>query len=139
MNSASLKKWLVGQWALQRTVLHHNNQYQFHMNGSVTFSPLGDDLIYQESGQTLSQNYQGDFYQTYIFKFSKDSIQICFADGKSFHFLNFKQNSCTATHQCKNDHYTGMFKIIDDNTLHIHWKIMGPRKDQEISSILTKT
>lgn len=140
MNHASLKSWLVGHWLLKRMVIQHDTLSQYSMQGSASFASSKDSLIYNEWGEISCPHYQGNFYQTYIFKFCElKGICVFFKNGDLFHYLNFESDFCSVEHKCKNDLYNGTFSVVDDETLKIRWKVVGPKKNMDIFSTLRKT
>jgi hypothetical protein len=55
-----------------------------------------------------------------------------FPDGRPFHPLDL--DGRPVEHLCGADRYTGAYRLRDDDTLEVRWRVTGPAKDLEIES-----
>jgi len=53
------------------------------------------------------------------------------ADGRPFHPLVLGE---TVEHLCGDDRYDGEYRLRDDDTLEVRWRVTGPQKDLEIET-----
>ena len=61
-----------------------------------------------------------------------DGWLVAFEDGRPFHALDLEGGP--VEHQCGEDRYSGEYRLRGRDTLDVHWRVTGPRKDLEIAT-----
>ncbi len=140
----ALREYFEGAWKFTRQFTSYPEA-----QGSASFTPDGEDLVYEEAlrlkvqeGQTL------DATRSYRYVFLPTSLRIKFSDGANLGlvFLDFvlpdswqsELNSTglvlNADHQCGNDTYNATFSLNSDGTFATRYDVSGPAKDYAIIS-----
>jgi len=122
---------------------HSKNKEGWHGKGfgEVQVLKEGNTLIFTEKGQWLGKQGEVDFSN--IFRWTLDREQgmislehlrygvdnpvfLCHLAPKTLHAL-----SSIDSHLCEEDHYFGQL-FVDRYGLRLNWRILGPRKNEEI-------
>ncbi len=61
--------------------------------------------------------------------------EVRFEDGRPFHPLDLRDGGCAVDHPCRDDHYAGSYAVLGRDAFRARWRVVGPRKDQLISSL----
>lgn len=133
---------LKGEWLLERFVYLEDNSL-VTMTGAVDFSLLEKDSFkYQERVSIYfpdrTERIKG--YKEYCYKYRKGGIEIYFLESHLlFHRIIFKNSLIgTASHQCKEDVYSGLYNFNQKGTIKISYKVLGPSKNYTIETTLRK-
>lgn len=144
LDITNLQEVLKGEWHITRDA---TDTPQFF--GTAIFCRKEDmdqnALLYREDMNFPIKRGHLHGFREYIYVFGQDSLQIRFTKENPnpeeiFMNLNLmadKHNALTASdlHRCGCDDYTGTFTFINPNEFHIKYRVKGPRKDYEISSV----
>ena len=103
------------------------------------FAPDGDGLRYSEQGVLTLGGYRDTVSRCYCYEFpDKHRAFVRFADGRPFHDLDFRSKVARAHHRCGDDTYRATVSALDDRAWQVCWRVIGPRKDQTITSRYTR-
>lgn len=141
--TAEIFRSLPGTWRLYRDV-----PGQGHIIGTVTFTPVGDEVLhYEETGRFhLENGTSTEATRSYIYELQDDKIIIRYNDparqGDILHELEFipenggfRSQHC---HVCAADTYDLVFRFSADRRIEMSYEVHGPKKDYSMQSVLTR-
>lgn len=103
-------------------------------NGTATFTPSKDSLLYNESGTIDSL----PFHASYIYHINGESLKVSFIDGREFFSAIVVNDQCNFIHYCVNDVYKGRFTWFEGGWKTVY-NVKGPQKDYCIETLYTQT
>ena len=132
---ADLRAFLAGGWNLSRTIDDRRTGQRGTLEGTATFAPEGDGLVYREEGVLELAGYRGPVMQAYRYRFpAPHRAEVAFRDGGLFHALDLSRGVWAAEHVCADDLYRGDFRVEGPDRWRVSWTVTGPRKDQTLIS-----
>ncbi|MHB8335503.1 MAG: DUF6314 family protein [Acidimicrobiales bacterium] len=66
------------------------------------------------------------------------TLQILFANGRSFIGFDLSKGSARNTHRCGSDLYEISFLVHSSDVLEENWRVLGPKKDYEATTTLVR-
>lgn len=130
--TATLREWLAGDWSIVRDV----NGGQGSFAGRASFTPRADGLLrWHEAGEFTLGGVTLPASRTL---FIAADGQVSFDGGGPFHNLEMVGDACDAFHPCGPDEYYGHYKVVDDDTMVVTWRVHGPGRDDTIVSQYTR-
>ena len=135
-----LKKYLSGQWRLNRLLLDRRHSIRGKLTGEASFSPDGSSLSYTERGMLVFGTHEGPAEQSYSYLFPSGHANalVAFRDGRTFYDLDLSGGIAVVRHSCSPDLYEGLFVAMDRRRWRSTWLVSGPRKDLEIRTTFTR-
>jgi hypothetical protein len=137
----NLKTFLVGSWKVQRLILDRACGLNGRLDGHATFAPCWvDGLSYKERGRLVFDKHEGWAEQSYLYDFSQSEgrASVRFSDRRLFHDLDLSAGLQRVQHSCDPDRYDGLFVAVGPTEWWSMWKVAGPRKDYELTTIYTR-
>lgn len=134
-----LLQYLRGGWLFERTVFDTLRNDKATAEGAARFA---DELMnnepglrYRETGELKLGGITLETEREYIYGFPAHGVaEVRFADGRFFHMLDLSKGMVRVEHQCGDDTYQGLFRVLTDKAWLSVWKVTGPRKDQVITT-----
>ncbi|HEY9164313.1 MAG TPA: DUF6314 family protein [Magnetovibrio sp.] len=132
--------YLRGLWLFERKVFDVMLNEEISANGTARYV---DELMngqpglrYREDGELDLGNIVLQTEREYIYGFLADGgvAEVRFADGRFFHLLDLSKGMVRVEHQCGEDHYQGLFRVLTDQAWLSVWRVTGPRKSQVITT-----
>jgi hypothetical protein len=128
----ALLGWLTGEWSVARDI--NDGDGAFH--GVAAFTPQDDGTLrWHETGELTLDGATLPAYRTLTIDAGG---QVRFDDGRPFHQLTLVGGTADAFHPCGPDAYDGRYEIVDDDTLDVTWRVVGPGRDDTIVSRYTR-
>lgn len=138
--------FLLGIWAVERTLLDNAKGTRGTFTGTTTFTP--DDagrLAWVEAGTAAwavskGPSFEGPASREYLLEpgAAPSGLSVLFADGRPFHELDLTTGFCTAEHWCPPDNYRIRFAVRSADVIEYSWEVRGPVKDQLLSTVLRR-
>lgn len=146
---------IIGEWNFDRQIVHFADERQERVYGKVKYSrPTLDHVLYREDGfYELSRTKTLNVFREYEYQVAGDCLELYFVEqGKRAHlFLSLKFSKqertdsnvwvATSDHLCIQDLYKARFEVMLDGLaathLRITYRVKGPTKDYESTTILT--
>ena len=126
-----------GLWSLSREITDTRAGTTGRFDGTARFTPDGDGLLYVETGQlVLSGALPMQAERRYIWRIDGNAIAVDFDDGRPFH--TFAPAAPEASHWCDPDSYAVTYAFEDWPVWSSSWRVRGPRKDYEMTSIYAR-
>lgn len=121
----------AGQWQLSRQITDHAGGQDGRLVGQAQFQQQGQGCLhYQEQGQLqLGAGPVMAAQRAYIWRFGKDSVDVCFADDTPFHSFVPSGQAPGTDHPCGKDFYTVQYDFRRMPEWEAVWRVHGPRKD----------
>jgi hypothetical protein len=122
-------RFLLGEWALRRTIADHRDDRRGEFEGAATVRPSGsegDRARYQETGRLRYGGYDGRAGRTLELLREGGAVLVNFSDGRPFFVLDLRDGSCHADHPCGADHHVLEFHVRSDSLLDERWHVHGP-------------
>ena len=132
--------YLRGPWLFERKVFDGAREQEVTATGHARFV---DELMngkpglrYREDGELDLGDLTVQTEREYIYGFLADGgvAEVRFADGRFFHVLDLSKGMVRVEHQCGEDTYHGLFRVLTDQAWLSVWRVMGPRKSQVITT-----
>lgn len=132
--------YLRGPWLYERKVFDATAEQEVTASGKVQFA---DELTngqpglrYREDGEMEIDGIAVQTEREYIYGFLADGgvAEVRFADGRFFHVLDLSKGMVRVEHQCGDDTYQGLFRVLTDQAWLSVWRVTGPRKSQVITT-----
>lgn len=138
-NVEDLYGFLHGHWRFERKVHDTKLDQQGECVGEAHFNGENkgevDALAYREEGDLKIGGIEISTQRDYRFAFPAPSMaEVRFADGRLFHLLDLTKGIVRVEHQCGDDTYHGLFRVLSDNSWLSVWRVLGPRKSQVITT-----
>lgn len=140
LNVQNLLGYLRGPWLFERKVFDSARDQEVTASGTANFI---DELMngqpglrYREDGELDIDGVKVQTEREYIYGFLADGgvAEVRFADGRFFHVLDLSKGMVRVEHQCGDDHYQGLFRVLTDDAWLSVWRVDGPRKSQVITT-----
>jgi Family of unknown function (DUF6314) len=122
---------LRGGWSVRRRVVDLREGVEGEFAGEARFSLLGRGLRWEERGRLRLGGYDGPAGRLLLVVPDGAGWAVEFADGRPFHPLDLTGGP--VSHLCGDDVYRGEYRLVGD-ALDVRWTVIGPGKDQRISS-----
>jgi hypothetical protein len=141
---ADLRAYLMGAWRVERALDDRRRGAPGSFAGEAVFrASAANALAYREEGRLALGGYETLAHQSYHYAFPAPHLaphraEVRFADGRPFHPLDLSGGRWTAEHACGADLYRGRFEALGCDRWTAEWEIVGPRKDQVLSSRFTR-
>ncbi len=135
--TTALTDWLLGRWRIERRLQDHKHQQTGHFQGEAVFSPVGDEVFYDEAGHLQLGAFDGEAKRRYIYCPQGGwQAEVLFADRRYFCSIDLSDGQCQVAHPCAQDTYYGTFTRVSADELHIDWRVTGPTKQFAIANRL---
>ncbi len=140
LNVQDLIGFLRGPWLFERKVFDGMREEEATASGTAKFVDemmnAKPGLRYREEGQLELGDITVETEREYIYGFLADGgvAEVRFADGRFFHVLDLSKGMVRVEHQCGDDHYQGLFRVLTDQAWLSVWRVTGPRKSQVITT-----
>lgn len=136
--------YLLGTWTVDRELVDRAVRGAGTFRGTATFRPVpgrGDGepphVAHTERGELA---WGGTAERTLRMRRGPDgTAHVTFPDGRSFHDLDLRAGPWTARHPCAADRYTGTFTVVSADEWHVRWDVVGPAKDQTLTTVYRRT
>ena len=138
---------LRGAWRVVRHIHDHRDDTVGTFEGLATFSDIERStnadptasLHLRETGHLLFGNFSGPAERSLLFSRSSPSTtHVSFADGRPFLDLELRSGASNALHRCGDDIYEVTFDFRSPDVVEETWRVRGPRKDYEASSVMSR-
>lgn len=132
--------YLRGHWLFERKVFDATRNQEVTANGQAHYLDemmnAKPGLRYREDGEVDLDGVSVQTEREYIYGFLADGgvAEVRFADGRFFHVLDLSKGMVRVEHQCGEDLYQGLFRVLTDQAWLSVWRITGPRKSQVITT-----
>lgn len=134
-----LIEYLRGAWVFERKVFDGATEQEVTATGQARFV---DELMngapglrYREDGELDLNGVTLQTEREYIYGFPAHGVaEVRFADGRFFHMLDLSKGIVRVEHQCGDDTYHGLFRVLTDKAWLSVWRVDGPRKSQVITT-----
>jgi len=131
----NLSGYLHGAWRFERKVHDSLLDQEGDCLGDASFSEDGDKLLYREEGELKMGNIETSTEREYVYNFPASSMaEVRFPDGRFFHVLDLTKGIVRVEHQCGDDTYHGLYRVLSDRAWLSVWRVKGPRKSQVITT-----
>jgi hypothetical protein len=158
--------YLRGRWRIERRIADHRAGGAGTFDGLARFEADGAEadgaeaegieahgvgasgievsgievLAYHEHGELRFGGHRGPASRSLIYRRRPDgTADVCFADGREFYRLDARSGAWQGQHDCGRDRYTVAGEMLDSGRLRERWRVRGPDKDYEITTILVRT
>lgn len=143
--------FLCGRWRIERRIADHRGGGTGTFDGMARFEARGGEahggeahggqgLAYHEHGELRFGGHHGPASRSLIYRRRPDGTgDVRFADGREFYRLDARSGYWQGQHDCGRDHYTVAGDILDSGMFQERWRVRGPDKDYEITTILVRT
>lgn len=134
-NVEDLFHFLGGAWRFERKVHDGLLDQEGDCIGTAQFTPDGDELNYREEGGLKMGDIETTTEREYLYSFPAPSMaEVRFPDGRFFHVLDLTKGIVRVEHQCGDDVYHGLFRVLSNQAWLSVWRVTGPRKSQVITT-----
>lgn len=131
----NLQSFLHGPWRFERKVHDTLIDQQGDCLGDASFLADGDKLIYREEGELKMGDIETNTEREYHYTFPAPSLaEVRFPDGRFFHVLDLTKGIVRVEHQCGEDTYHGLSRVLSDKAWLSVWRVTGPKKNQVITT-----
>jgi hypothetical protein len=158
--------FLRGRWRIERRIADHRAGGTGTFDGVARFEAEGGEaegaeaegaeaegaeaegaevkgtevLAYHEDGELRFGGHRGPASRSLIYRRRPDgTADVCFADGREFYRLDARSGAWQGQHDCGHDRYTVAGEMLDSGRFRERWRVRGPDKDYEITTILVRT
>jgi hypothetical protein len=138
--------FLRGRWRIERRIADHRAGGTGTFDGVARFEAEGAEvkgtevLAYHEDGELRFGGHRGPASRSLIYRRRPDgTADVCFADGREFYRLDARSGAWQGQHDCGHDRYTVAGEMLDSGRFRERWRVRGPDKDYEITTILVRT
>ena len=130
-----------------RNIHDHRDDTKGSFEGVATFSdiergPVADpttSLHFRETGRLLFGNFSGPAERSLFFlQTSPSTMRVTFTDGRLFVDLDLRGGTPNVQHLCGDDVYEITFDFRSPDVVEEIWRVSGPRKDYEASTVMTR-
>lgn len=102
----------------------------------VTGASDGARATFIEEGALAVGAHRGPASRSLEYRERDDgTIDVHFSDGRFFFHLDLREERSTAVHLCGEDRYEIETIVVDRDRLEERWRVFGPTKDYEASTI----
>jgi len=128
----------AGCWRIARQIEDRRAARSGTLQGSATFQPDAQGLIYAEQG-TLHFPGQPALSarQSYLWRATGAGIAVFFADGRRFHDISLTGATHSTRHLCPPDTYDVTYDFSGWPDWSSVWTVTGPRKDYRMQTQFT--
>lgn len=121
--------YLVGTWALSRTIEDYHRGATYAFRGSAEVRRRGCHARYEEEGVLRVGERQGRARRALRLTATEEGVVVvCFPDGRPFFDLNLGSGVCSVLHPCRMDCYELAFQVASESLLVERWHVTGPSK-----------
>jgi hypothetical protein len=148
--------FLHGHWRIERHIADHRAGGSGTFDGAARFEACAagadglevsgagvsgvEALAYHEHGELRFGGHRGPASRSLIYRRRPDAAaDVCFADGREFYRLDARSGAWRGQHDCGRDHYAVAGELLDSGRFQERWRVRGPDKDYEITTILVRT
>lgn len=133
-------RYLAGAWRLTRCVEDFAAGLSGTFVGVAEFRADGDGLAYNERGELRWDGHVLPAWRALRYRHrGAGLLRVEFDDGRHFHDLALATGHCAVTHPCRDDEYTGEFRIHSADRWRQVWRVRGPAKDQLLRTEFRRT
>ena len=138
-NVEDLLGFFQGSWRLERKVndslLDQEGECAGDAHFTLTTHGGKQALNYREESDLNIADLQTLSVSEYLLAFSAPSMaEVRFPDGRFFHLLDLTKGIVRVDHQCGDDTYHGLFRVLSADSWLSVWRILGPQKSQVITT-----
>lgn len=136
-----LADYLHGEWHIDRELLDRAWASTGRFTGWARFEAdpgVPGLLHYVERGTMRTDAHRGLAFRRLGYHVDGPRARVVFADGRHFHDLDLRGGVCEVEHPCRADLYRGRFEVEGPGRWRQEWRVLGPRKDQLIRTILER-
>lgn len=141
MNASETIDYLVGSWRVRRSILDHLEGERGAFEGVATFtrndSPKSS-LHFEESGEVRLGSFCGQARRELIYVGGHDAVTVTFHDGRHFFDLDLTHGTSRGVHLCNVDRYEITTIARSFDRFEEHWRVTGPRKDYDATTVLER-
>jgi hypothetical protein len=133
-------EFFLGTWNVERSIDDRLRGDRGTFGGTATFVLEGEARVrYEEIGVVRFGAYSGRASrQLYYSPLGTSRFDLSFTDGHHFIRLELAEGSSQGHHQCQNDAYDITTLILSDDLMEERWRVLGPTKDYEALTHLTR-
>ncbi|MCW8915625.1 MAG: DUF6314 family protein [Magnetovibrio sp.] len=140
VNVDDLYQFLEGTWQFERKVHDSILNQEGDCIGVAWFSadePHNgqDTLAYREEGGLEMGEIKTAVDHEFRYAFPANSMaEVRFPDGRFYHVLDLTKGIVRVEHQCGDDTYHGIFRVLAPQAWLSVWRVMGPETSQVITT-----
>ncbi len=140
VNVDDLFQFLEGTWQFERKIHDSKLNQEGDCIGVAWFAadePHNghDTLSYSEEGGDKIGDIETVIEREYRLAFPASSMaEVRFTDGRFFHVLDLTKGIVRVDHQCGDDTYHGVFRVLAPDVWLSVWRVMGAEKSQVITT-----
>ena len=124
----------AGHWRITRDI-QHDGGATAQFDGDATWTPQGEDMLYQEEGHLRIEGAAPLFAtRSYLWK---SDLSVWFSDGRFFHQV--PAHGGDVHHDCPPDDYRGTYDFSNWPSFVTRWQVTGPRKSYRMTTTYTRT
>lgn len=130
-----LQAYLEGTWLIERKIHDGLLDQEGECTGTAQFVLNGNTLNYREEGAFKMGEIETTIEREYLYTFPAPSMaEVRFPDGRFFHLLDLTKGIVRVDHDCGDDTYNGLFRVLGESAWLSVWRVQGPRKSQVITT-----
>jgi hypothetical protein len=136
--------FLLGRWSVERAIRDHRDSVDgaFHGVASLVGRAdlgIGGGAHYEEAGEMTLGSHRAPACRALDYEPLHDgSVLLRFSDGRPFVELDLRSGHCSVVHDCGADRYRIDFCVLAADLVQERWRVLGPRKDYEAVTTLTR-
>lgn len=134
--------FVLGTWALGRELHDRLTGTTGHLRATASVTPNGArsaTASYLERGELAWGAHRGPAERRLVYESTgTGAVAVRFADGRPFFRLDLRHGPCRAVHVCRDDRYEIEVVALGAARLEERWRVLGPAKDYEATTILTR-
>jgi hypothetical protein len=139
-------KFLLGTWALERSIVDLRSGIRGIFEGSATLveAPngrcnLSSRARYDETGDLHFGAHTGPASRSLEYTpLNRKAVQLYFTDGRPFTDLDLRSGAWRSTHQCGQDRYEVSTFVRSHSEVLEHWRVQGPEKHYQATATLRR-
>ncbi len=147
MQTADTLAFLLGTWALNRTIEDHRTTTSGLFEGQASVADLAaagacsacQRARYEESGELRFGTRVTRASRSLLYARLDDaSVMLHFADGRPFVPLDLRSGEWHSVHHCGDDLYELDTTVHSPSVIQERWRVTGPSKDYVALTTLTR-
>jgi hypothetical protein len=135
--------FLLGEWALERSLTDHRSRTAGRFEGRVTIaeglSGHGGRARYDEVGTLRFGGHEGPASRCLeLVRLENTVVMLHFTDGKPFVDLDLRSGMWRGDHPCGEDHYEILTVVRSPDEVEERWRVRGPTEDYDAVATLRR-
>jgi hypothetical protein len=137
--------FLVGNWAVRRSITDHHGEAQGLFEGTATWTetPCFSDRVpcwasYREAGDLQIGAHRVHATRRLVGARLESAMMLYFADGRPYLDLDLRNGHWQAKHPCGDDTYDIVTLVHSYLTMEERWRVRGPAQDYSAVTFFTR-